>query len=423
MIHKWLEEWYETGLYLLLIAGGTFFFLWYWVGQCQVRYAEVVLEDFLTEVSVDGKITLEEYEKVIWNLEKINPEYTMEIRCVEYEMQPVLIPRDRLKEYYEERNIRNVKEFSAYPGMVQWEDADSLCLQTESNETILAAESKDWLPLPDDDREECVAVRPYQELYEGENLITLCRVHSKEGVYYTEAEEIKAYSSGTVYLRLAEGGKEQLVPVEVLCHPRRVLCNHGHVIVNSVNVLEKSKEKGELACPFCETYPERMECVTALLYKKTGQRLTSEEIQIKVTYLDGHEEIITPETEEWQDSFDTNFCGLQPVTVYYRGMEEVFSVITENDVCKACGKTCNERCYSDYVSFPYCVDCMSGVELFSGEIFEEEQWTSTKELVACLDESGEYVLQTGDMILVYVKKKKQYQTLLYKKIMRDGKEG
>ena len=105
MIHKWLEEWHDTWLYLFLVVGGTIFFLWYWTDQCQIRYAEAVLEAFITDVSVDGNITPEEYETMIRNLDKINPKYAVEIRCMEYAVQPVygLIPKERLKEEFRQR--------------------------------------------------------------------------------------------------------------------------------------------------------------------------------------------------------------------------------------------------------------------------------------------------------------------------------
>ena len=408
-----------------MVVGGTIFFLWYWTDQCQIRYAEAVLEAFITDVSVDGNITPEEYETMIRNLDKINPKYAVEIRCMEYVVQPVygLISKERLKEEFRQRNVIQEEKVPEYQGVVLQEDADALCLQTESNETLLAAVSKEWLPLPDEEQEWNVKpVRPYQEVYEGEKLITLCRVYSKEGIYYAEAEEIKAYDTGTVYLQLAAEGKEHAVPVDVVCHPRMVQCNNGHSVVNSVTVLEESRAKGKIVCPFCAIYPELLECNTSLLQKKTGQTLTKEDILITVTYMDGHNEIITPENAEWKDSYDGNFCGIQQVTVDYLGKEGEVTVISENGVCRECGNDCNDRCYADYESFPYCADCMSNVPMFSGEIYEEERWLSTNELVASLDESGVYTLQKGDMITVFLHKGKKYKTLLYKKVLQNGKE-
>ncbi len=424
MIHKWLEEGYDTFLFLMIQFGSLLFFLLYWKGEYQLRYAEAVMQNFLTEVTVDGMISIENQEKLVQNLERINPEYEVELYCTEYVAQPVyaLLPEDTLRKYYAERNVKKAVEFSQYEVKVEEEQAEQLQLQQETNATILAAVQKDFVSLPGENTGWSVeAVRPQQEVYKGERLITLCRVESEKGIYYAEAEPMAAELSGITQLKLWIEGIRYLVPVEIKCHPRTVVCSNGHEVVNSVSVLVESKEKGEVVCPYCAVLPKEISCSREVLTRKTGTGLKKEELWIKVTYLDGHEEKITPDSDEWQDSYDGNYCGIQQVKIVYRGIEDVVTVIAENEYCQECGGTCNERYYTDYKSFPYCTECMSKVPLFTGRIYEEERVMATAELVYLIDIYGEKDLHRGDFVKLQLYKRGKPLSALQKRVLQNGK--
>lgn len=425
MVHRWLEEWCDTLLYVLILCSTLLFFLLYWKGECEVRYAEVVMQEFLSDVSKNGKITVEEHEKMVRNLANINTEYTVNIMCREFELQPVygLVQEKKIKEYYLCRNIMEPKEILPCQIVIEEEPVESLHLQTETNASVLA-DVQNWMPLPEDKVEWSVeSVRPYQEVYEGEELITVCRVRSLQESYYAEAEAMVADSSGTVQLQIMIEGEYYFVPVEVVCYPRVVRCKNGHEVTNSVAVLKESLQTGTVACPYCAFWPEKVQCERPLIYKKTGEALKKEENQITVTYLDGHKEVITPESEEWQDSYDNNYCGMQSVIVSYRGMEDCFTVISENERCRSCGKECNDRSYMDYLSFSYCTHCMSEVPLFSGEVYEAENVASVNEVLLALDTSGKWELQKGDFVVLQLSAKEKQLSLMQSKILQDGKSG
>lgn len=424
MVHKWLEEWYDTLLYLGLMLGSLFFFIIYWNGAYQVRYTEVVLQEFLSKVATQGKVTAGMYEELLVNLDRINAEYDLNIICTEYELQPVYdrISKENLFNYYMERNVRKEAVLQHQEIEVKEETAELLCLQSETNATIMAAGQQSYLPLPEEEMIWNIeAVRSYQEVYEGEALITLCLVSSKEGQYYAEALPAIATISGIVWLQLLINEETVQVPVEVVCHPRKVTCNNGHEIVNSKNIVEESRKTGNVKCPFCAVIPEYIAGNVSVVQKMTGAELTKEDIWILVKYLDGHTEQVTPDSEEWQDTYDRNYCGIQQVTILYRGKEDTVIVVSENPNCQQCQKACNERCYEDYLAFPYCIACMADVALFTGEVYEEEHNILKGELVSRLDAEQELILAAGDFVTVYVSSDGEYVTLQQREVLKDGR--
>lgn len=423
MAYKRLEELFDTLLYLGMIMGALIFFCWYWRTEYQMRYANLVLQEFLTEVSSDGKITLEAYEQLICNLNRINPAYEVKIVCTEYELQPIytLISQAELDKYYLNRNKRKKIELQMDEVIVKEEAADELRLQKETNADILATEGSEYLPLPEEEIDAKVeAVRKCQEVYEGEALITLCRVISSTGSYYAEAEQVYENETGQAMLVLTVDGKKISVPVEVLRHPRTVICTKGHEVANSAEIIAEAKQTGNVECPYCKQIPESVTCNVSALYKKTGSVLEKEEVWLTVKYLDGHIEQITPDMEGWQDTYDVNYCGLQQVIIRYRGKEDTVLIVTENDNCIQCGNPCNERCLNDYEGFPYCTECMSKVLLFSGEVHEEEKQKENGEIVAILDSEKELCLQYGAFVTLYLLKNGEYETILQREVKQNG---
>ena len=149
--------------------------------------------------------------------------------------------------------------------------------------------------------------------------------------------------------------------------------------------------------------------------------LSGEEVWITAVYLDGHAEKVIPEAEEWQDTYDENYCGIQTATIHYRGKEAVVTVVSENRSCQQCNEPCNERCYQDYIMFPYCTSCMSKIELFTGKVIEEEQIIMTNELLACLDENKELLLQRGDYITLILYDSEKNISIIQEQIKCNGK--
>ena len=59
MLRIWLEEWFDTLLMLFLVFGSLLFSFYYWKEQYNMRYANVVIEDFLEKASTEGKVSIQ----------------------------------------------------------------------------------------------------------------------------------------------------------------------------------------------------------------------------------------------------------------------------------------------------------------------------------------------------------------------------
>lgn len=422
MMHKWLEDWHDTLVYLGAVFVLLGFFLSYWKGEYQNRYTEVILQDFLSSAVTSGKITLESYESLIRKVKNINLMYDVDVCVVEYVQKPVyaLIPKEQLAEYYVGRNKRKEVEFCSYQPDVVEENPEFLCLQNETNAQLFSS-VRNKLPLPEENSVwKTEALEPVQNVYEGEPLLTICRVISEEGAYYAEAQPMNAETSGMVYLELKLEGRNYQVPVQVYCYPRIVVCENGHEVVNSEEHLTERRTISSGQCPYCAAIPAYIFCNKELLRKETGVTLTGQDIGIAVVYMNGMQQYIYPDSEEWQDSYDANFCGIQQVTVRYRGKEDTFLVISENEACQNCGGECNERNYQDYSKLPYCLTCLSDMELFSGIVYEEYS-SSSEEIWIHLDENMEKNLKIGEFVQVILLKGSRCVSILQEMVKQDGK--
>ncbi len=123
----------------------------------------------------------------------------------------------------------------------------------------------------------------------------------------------------------------------------------------------------------------------------------------------------------WQDNYDSNFCGIQTVTIQYGQLQETVVVISEGAVCMQCGNGCTGKSYEDYNIFPYCTNCMEECMLFTGEVYKEEVRMSLRELVSFLEEKKEMFLEEGERIMVVVKKKNDVVSMIEKTVMKNRK--
>lgn len=422
MKYKWLGEWYDTVLYILFVSGLLISFMCYWGGEYRLRCAELAIHDFLDTVSAKGEIDRETYEDLTERIHNAKAEYDLNIETISYVLHPVYdyVSEEKIADYFMNRNIKKEKELQKWQQESESIEKEWLCFQTETNASILAAEQAVSLPLPENVVTEIIeAVRPVQEVYEDEELITLCKIVSEGKMYYAQAEPLQAKGSGILELRIALNEEEYYIPVRVLCHPRHVVCDNGHEVINTRELIEEKKVTGKINCPFCARIPESISKSRALIKKQTGKKLTAEDLFLTVTYMNGTAEVITPESEEWQDTFDETYCGMQTVYVSYRGMQESIIVLTENEMCKKCGNDCNERNREDYDTFPYCTECMSGMILFTGEVFEEKLCMKTDEIIVFL-ENGGLDLKKGDFIVVQLLDNGKTVSMLQKEILQGG---
>ena len=424
MIYRWLEEWFDTLLMLFFIFASLLFSFYFWKEQYQLRCTQVIVDEFLDKSCVEGKISREEIEILLNQIRKIDNTYSVDIIYTGMELEPCYakLSKEQLDRYYWKRNTR--KEIVLVPQEinVQEETIDNK-LQEETNASLLATGKEQYLPLPKGEEVFSVtAVRPKQRVYEGEELITLCLVTSSEGIYYVEGAPIKAITSGRISMLVNVNGIQTYVDIDVICYPRECVCDKGHTFANTKERIQQQELTGEkVSCPICESLPQKIKCNMSTIYLKTGESLLESSLFLEVTYLDGHVEKILPSKLGWNDNYDSNFCGLQTVTIQYGQLQTSVVVISEGRNCTQCGRICTGKCFEDYIVFPYCTTCMSEQLLFTGEVYEELFYMHLNELVYFLEREKYLFLKEGERIMVEIKKENTYVAIVEKTVIKNRK--
>lgn len=419
------EEFFDQLFFLCVGIGSIIVFVSYWGHTFDMYCAEAVLQEFLVESSADGCFGAEEYEHLVHNIKRIDSGLNVELEWTGYRETPVYakLSEEQILSYYLSRNVRHKEELKPQRVLIEEFPVDIEKLQEDTNASILADGQAQYLPLQGEQNTFSVcAVRPFQRVYEGEELITLCRVYSESGVYYTEAEPVCALETGTVYLKLQTEGNCYEAEVEVECFPRKVSCDKGHIYANTKDRIEKRLGGMEVVCPYCYKLPERITVENKVGIFPVGTELSEILQKAEVLFFDGHVELVSPGMNGWQDDYDKNFCGIQTVSVMYFDVETELTIVLEGQDCLKCGRRCVGRSYPDYVSFPYCVSCMSGVELFSGEIYTEIQKKNASLIFDELCEKKVIELEKGDILVGYIRQGKRIRSVLQQiienKVMR-----
>ena len=407
---RWMEEFYDKLLFVGILLGALTLFSHFWQETYQKQVARMLVTEFLERVAAKGSISEEEYEGLLDQISRINGNYEVELVYYGITEEPcyALVTEEQLKQYYLSRNVRRKEELPLYEPEHEV-ISDEWKLQEETNGSLLAAGEQQYLPLPEpDDSFRIDAVRKTQQVYEGEELITLCIVQTEQGLSYVEAEPVRVEESGIVELTVLLGNTRVYAEVEVLCYPRQRICDKGHIYRNTKEMILAEQEGSMIVCPVCNIIPKEIVLNCQNLVQNTGGELKAEEVWLTVKYQNGSEVKITPDSEEWLDDFDENFTGLQAVTIQYHGLQTQLIVVTEGNPCRNCGTICEGRYYTDYELFPYCVKCMSEVPLFTGEVRSVDYKQAMGEIVETLDREGKFAMERNDFLAVYIKERRNY---------------
>ena len=407
---RWMEEFYDKLLFVGILLGALTLFSHFWQETYQKQVVRMLVTEFLERVAAEGSISVEEYEGFLHQVSRINRSYEVELVYHGITEEPcyALVSEEQLEQYYLSRNVRKKVELPLYEPE-QETVSDEWKLQEETNGSLLAAGEQQYLPLPEpNDSFKIEAVRKIQQVYEGEELITLCVVQTEQGLSYVEAEPVSVEESGLVELTVLLGDTRFYAEVEVLCYPRQRICDKGHIYRNTKEMILTEQEGGMIVCPVCNIIPKKIVLNCQNLIQNAGEELQAESVWLTVNFQNGSEVKITPDSEGWLDDFDENFTGLQAVTIQYHGVQTQLIVVTEGNPCRNCGVKCEGRYYLDYELFPYCVKCMSKVPLFTGEVQSVEYKQTTGEIVESLDREGRFAMERNDFLAVYVKDRRNY---------------
>lgn len=177
-------------------------------------------------------------------------------------------------------------------------------------------------------------------------------------------------------------------------YPKRT-CAYGHTyyLVNGA----------ETQCPYCKSYPEMLTILGAEspFHIRKGTTLSENGVRIKVTYLDGHEQILV---SGWMDNLDQEYVGLQTVIIGYLGAYTSLEVNNERRLtgCPVCGF--EYELYPDNTD-PGCPKCLAAIPEFTGNMLH---YTETKSFGQILDElycgSGIVYFTKGDRLTCKLKR-------------------
>ncbi len=378
-----------------------------WNEDIKLRCAEHMVSKFLNEASAHGYVTVEEYERLKKQLLMVDGSYQVECRQILHLLSPVYKYQEELefKKYYANRNTRKViaiKEDLVIEEKVQgsFQEFDNGSLLSGSNGTL-------YMPLPEETvgEEKVEAVIPEQRVYIGETLVTLCRINRGGTVQYVEADPMVLYVSGMHRAEMQLQGKGIGVFLTVTVYQRNILCDAGHSYANTKERIAYYEKTGVIAeCPYCAEIPEQIKLSEKIIYTTTGTPLSETGLFAYVYYKNGQEETVLSGCDNWQDNYDSGYCGMQLVTVCYKGKIVCeLTVITKGGECQNCGRECSNRYYADYKETPFCDKCLAEIPIYTGTTEVSEYVIGEEAFFQTWETEGCYMFQKGSSLQVAVK--------------------
>lgn len=399
-----VEEVLDGILLLFALIVSVCFFSSYGRKELELRYLGNRTDEFLEQTKASGNLTRQDYEAFMEQLARLNGRYELELTHTFFEEYPVYrcFSEEELMISDAENNVRLDKNLEPYQSC--FTEVPEEKLQKESNATLFA---KSTLPLPENASEPEVMepLCPVQKVYEGESLITLCYVYGASGFYLVDAGDVRLTECGQTSIELKKEGIDAAATVEVMVYPRFLVCENGHSYANTGERIAYREQCGEMPdCPYCVRTAVSLRLLTPMLMTTVGIELSETGIAAEVTWLDGHKEIVTPESDGWQDDYDAFYCGLQTVKVSYQGCPPAYLTVTsEGEVCTLCGQCCTNRNYLDYLKFPVCNRCRSGIPRYTGTTSYAECSAGMSEILSELETEERYVMERGSLLLLVIK--------------------
>lgn len=366
-------------------------------------------KEFIQDATKDGVLTENEYLIFADAIARLGGydiilEHTSYVKEVSYEIST----EEKLEEYFRGRNILTQNYVPVYPVELQAVDPEHLVLQKETNASVFSAlESGGYIPLPDDEATNVLtyeSVRPVQECYSGETLVTVVKVSDNGWYYYVEADPLLVTGTGTSVVTLSIAGEPISATVSVSVYPKTYICTNGHEMAFTEEKLVHWKATGDYgACESCASVPTMIKADRPLVTAEVGTEWSALPVSLSVLFLDGHEENLLLEDSELFVNYDKNYCGTQNVTVSYKGaVSQCFEVFLHGKRCAVCGGICEERSLVDYQRFNYCNQCLAGTPFYFGDTYTQKYEMSNDDIIDRLTDQGMYYFERGDYFTVSV---------------------
>ena len=300
------------------------------------------------------------------------------------------------------RNVRGIPSFQTEKEDVEDIPPEDVVMQKFSNASVIASLSYQAYG----ERPGCpdggyAAVMGMQELYVGEALVTLLYAR-EDGISFIEHGDSMVVSVSGVYeVPVFVDGSPSGVSIHVTVWGREATCSRGHSYTATEEVIRHYEDSGEWElCPYCAFYAERIEVVPAAVDVPLGTPAEDIWASVNVTYCDGHTDTVS--LSEASADYDSNYSGVQTVTVRWHGASATFQVSSVAPLCNECASPIIGRSYADCQLYTKCSSCLSAVPMYLGNFFQTAEEHTDKEIVDALLSDGEYLFGRGDEMVIEV---------------------
>lgn len=364
--------------------------------------AEDITEEFAGEVAANGVIMGGDYERYLFQLEELG--YAARLSHSSNREEPYYSyeSAEEIGQYFMGRNVRRMPSVQTEKEDVEDVAPEGVTMQKFSNASVIASLSyQAYEELPGCPDGGYAAVMGTQELYVGEALVTLLYAR-EDGISYIGHGDSRVVSVPGVYdVPLFVGGMPAGVSIHVTVWEREAICSRGHSYTATEEVIRHYKDSGEWGlCPYCAFYAERIEVVPAAVNVPLGTPAEGIWASVNVTYCDGHTDMVS--LSEVSTDYDSNYSGVQSVTVRWHGASATFQVSSIDPLCSSCALPIIGRSYADCRLYTKCSSCLSAVPMYLGKSYRTAEEHTDEEIVGALLADGKYLLGRGDELMIEV---------------------
>lgn len=394
-------------LVIVCIVGPTLFFQMYKSPQ-KDALAEEATRDFLENVTSSGKITETDYTIYRDSLALLDG-FDTDLHYTTYHNEPVYqyYTVSQIDDFFNSRNTRDTHYVPTVAPAVVDANPDSLFMQEVSNAQIFAQLTESGLELATDALVSAsatyTAVIPNQEIYVGEQLVTVVEIKDGANVYYAVGDDIAPTVSGTY--RIYISGRPTNASVYAKVWNKTVCCATCHMDYTcTMEVINNYKSKGvwEL-CPYCEEYVKAIVPSTPSITVPLGTADTDiTGLSLDVIFYNGKKQSLY--LRELTNNYSPTYGGVQSISVSFNGFnaDDICTITTISSQCAACGKTIVNRSGFDCQLYPNCSECMSKVPTFLGECAVVPETFFDSEITEKLLADGVFPMGRNDYLMVEV---------------------
>lgn len=392
-------------LVIVCLIGPALFFQMYKSIQKEAL-AEESSRDFLESVTSSGKISDTEYMLFRDGLALLDG-FDTTLNYTTYHNEPVyqFYSATHIADYFNSRNKWDRHYYHTAEPVINDEDPGSLRMQKQTNATVLAKLMEDGLPLGNDAPRTATytAVVPSQEIYAGEQLVTVVKVDTGDMVYYAVGGDIAPTVDGNYQIYV--NGVLTSAVVSVKAWKRQVVCPTCHnTYTCTKEVLDYYKAYHVWSrCPHCASLIKDITVDHPTTSVPIGTKEADViDISFTATYYNGRTETLA--LSDMSHNYAAGYAGAQNISVSYKGFhkDNVCTITTVCPNCAGCGAAITNRNAFDCELYPFCSTCMSIRQTYLGECVIVPETFFGEQIANQLIASGSFPMGRDDYLMLSV---------------------